>query len=196
MQLRLATLCLVAMVLVAAPAFGSDICLSVANNVVQNCGFETGDFTGWTQSGDTSNNFITIYSPWVSSGTFAAALGPASGEGYLSQVVWNNNLTFSFYSLPSYWGLDSVVVVPVGSCGHGCEVYGVSFELANWGDVPNNFGFWWNGVNYFSLVDAPAFGWETVSGYVQGVTPEPGSLLLFATGAVGLAGLIRRKLGR
>src|SRR5262249_25511034 len=29
-------------------------CTVVAGNLVNNCGFETGDFTGWTQGGDTS----------------------------------------------------------------------------------------------------------------------------------------------
>ena len=38
--------------LVALPAFAADVCQTPANLVV-NCGFETGDFTGWTQSGNT-----------------------------------------------------------------------------------------------------------------------------------------------
>src|ERR1700728_1754539 len=30
---------------------GSSICAAVAGNLVANCGFETGDFTGWTVTG-------------------------------------------------------------------------------------------------------------------------------------------------
>ncbi len=39
---------------VSAVAGGSaSVCDGVDGNLVQNCGFETGDFTSWTQTGDT-----------------------------------------------------------------------------------------------------------------------------------------------
>jgi hypothetical protein len=50
----------------------------------------------------------------------------------------------------------------------------------------------------FVFRDDPAF-WHLDDVVVlnqQTTTPEPGSLMLFGSGIVGLAGVIRRKLGR
>src|SRR4030095_9985739 len=53
--------------------------------VVQNGGFETGDLTGWTNSGDTS--FTGVDSSNPHSGTFALYSGPTSSDGFLDQVL-------------------------------------------------------------------------------------------------------------
>ena len=37
-------------------------CDLVADNLVTNCGFETGDFTGWTQSGNTGFTGVSSFS--------------------------------------------------------------------------------------------------------------------------------------
>ena len=56
----------------------------VVGNLVQNSGFETGDFTGWAQSGNTGATFVGTGS-YAHSGTYGAALGPVGSDGYLSQ---------------------------------------------------------------------------------------------------------------
>jgi V8-like Glu-specific endopeptidase len=51
-----------------------------------NGGFETGDFTGWTQSGDLSYTAVSSDVP-VHGGSYAASFGPTGGLGYISQTV-------------------------------------------------------------------------------------------------------------
>jgi hypothetical protein len=42
----------------ASQAMGSSFCDAVSGNIVVNCGFETGDFTGWTIGGTTSDPIV------------------------------------------------------------------------------------------------------------------------------------------
>src|SRR5260370_10766556 len=58
-----------------------------AQNLVVNPGFETGNFTGWSLSGDTSHCQVTTF--MVHSGTFSAQLGNSgvNGTGILDQTI-------------------------------------------------------------------------------------------------------------
>lgn len=50
MKCRYVVLLLVlALAVMASPAFGQDVCQAVPGNFIVNCGFETGNFAGWRE---------------------------------------------------------------------------------------------------------------------------------------------------
>jgi hypothetical protein len=79
----------------AALAFGAT--QASAAELVQNGGFETGNFAGWTQSGNTGST--TVSSLAGNASTFGARLGPVGSIGTLTQMlntVANQTYTISF----------------------------------------------------------------------------------------------------
>jgi hypothetical protein len=113
--------------------------LLVGQSLVQNGGFETGDFTGWTQSGNTAYTSVTSgNSAFVHSGTYGAALGPSGSLGYLSQT------------LPTFAGQN----------------YLLSLWLDNpnnsYGATPNQFLVQWNGTTIFSETNMPFTTWTNL----------------------------------
>ena len=161
-------------------------------NLVVNGGFETGDFTGWTQFGDPGFTGVDSLAP--QSGFYAAFAGSVGATGGIFQTL---------------------ATTPGGA-------YVVDFWLQNEADVvgqssPNFFSFSWGGVDELVLTDAPAFGYTHFSflllatsastdlrftfehtpafwdlDTVSAVVPEPGTLAL-VTLAGGLVALTRRR---
>jgi hypothetical protein len=79
----------------AALAFGAT--QASAAELVQNGGFQTGTFAGWTQSGNTGST--TVSSLAGNASTFGARLGPVGSIGTLTQMlntVANQTYTISF----------------------------------------------------------------------------------------------------
>jgi len=101
--------------MLASSAWAQDVCQSVANNLIVNCGFETGDLSGWTLSGHLDYTRVRdgTIPPYPYSGNDYAKLGPVGSDGLLSQNVWGNTLTFAYRQDPANWGLDSIVLQPV-----------------------------------------------------------------------------------
>jgi len=110
--------------------------LSVGQPLVANGGFETGNFTNWTQSGNLDyTTVIRGNSSYIHSGSYAAALGPSGSPGYLSQT------------LTTVSG----------------QAYALSLWLRNpTGSTPNWFQVQWNGTTLFDQQDLTATGWTNL----------------------------------
>jgi hypothetical protein len=107
--------------------------------LVQNGGFETGDFTSWTQSGNTA--YTTVYkgsSQFVHSGTYGARLGPSGSLGYLSQT------------LPTLAGQNYLLSLWMDSPN-------VSGTL-----TPNEFSVLWNGGKIYDQLNIGKIGWTNL----------------------------------
>jgi len=170
--------------------------LSAHANLVVNPGFETGTFSGWTNSGDTSFTAVSdsTFGHTPHSGTYEAHFGPTSSDGFLDQNVTTTPGQF----------------------------YIMDFWLSNDDPIANNhMSASFNGTTFLTLVNAPAFPYtHYTSGpimatgalsdvhftfynppayyYLDDVAvnpvPEPGTLGLIALGAFGLVGTLRKRL--
>jgi hypothetical protein len=116
--------------------------LQVGQPLVQNGGFETGDFSFWTLNGDGYNynfadNGSTVTAITPHSGSYFAALGEVGFLAYLSQSV----TTFAGQSyLLSLW-LDSPNI------SH---------------NTPNEFSVSWNGNTLFDQINIGGIGWTNL----------------------------------
>jgi hypothetical protein len=104
-----------------------------AANLVNNGGFETGDFTGWLQLNNFS--FSGVSCPGLGQapeGNCAAFFGPSGADGTLSQVLSTTPGT----------------------------VYAVSFDFAADGGSPADFSATWNGQSLVSLSNPPTSSFQ------------------------------------
>ncbi len=123
--------------------------LLVGQPLVQNGGFETGDFTGWTQSGNPAYTSVTSgNSRFVHSGTYGAALGPSGSLGYLSQT------------LPTFAGQNYLLSLWVDSP----KISGTA--------TPNEFSVSWNGHIIFDQSDMGKIGWTNLLFIVTATGPS------------------------
>jgi hypothetical protein len=102
--------------------------------LIVNGGFETGNFNGWTQSGNLGFTGVST-GFYAHSGTYGASLGPIGSDGFLSQI------------------LATIAGKP----------YIVSFSLRSPGGFPNDFNASWAGETFFSRVNIPSGDWESFS---------------------------------
>ena len=172
------------------------------NNLVNNGSFETGDFTGWTVSGDptftgvcTASTCPGGFAPF--DGNYAGYFGPVGDTATISQMIATtpgDTYSLSFYLANPEGGTPNYFAVTFGNSTFSFTNFGVAFSwqqftmttVATGTETPLSFTFQ-NDPGYWFLdgVQVQQAGGGTV--------PEPGTLVMFGTGALGLAGIIRRK---
>jgi hypothetical protein len=116
-------------------ASSSNATLTVTVNLVQNNGFEAGDFSSWSKSGNSQFTDVVNSSPYVHTGSFGARLGPIGALGFISQTL---------------------TTVPG-------QNYLISFWLFSGGSVPNEFLVVWDGGTIFDEINLPNIGWTNVN---------------------------------
>ena len=120
-------------------AIGLQFNLLIGQPLVQNGGFEAGNFTGWTQSGNTAyTTVISGNSSFVHSGAYGVEAGPASSLGYLSQT------------LPTSSGQKYLLSLWMNSP----NVAGTM--------TPNEFSVSWNGSIIYDKTNIGKIGWTNL----------------------------------
>ena len=164
--------------------------------------FETGDFTGWTQFGDTSFSGVCQTStcpgnfpPYA--GNYAAYFGPVGDTGGIFQDVPTvvgqlYTLTFYLANQPS-GGVPNFFEAQFGNADFSLSNFPVAF---GWTEFQlTNVATSTSTLLEFTFRNDPGYWFLDNVGVTTGggTTPEPGTLVLFGSGLLGIAGVVRRK---
>jgi hypothetical protein len=160
-----------------------------AQNLVMNPGFETGDFTNWTLSGDTS--FCSVSTIMPHSGNFAARLGPSGSDGFLDQTI--TTVVGQAYAVDFWLAVDSFTPNDFSASFAGNTFYSVVNDAGHpYIDISATItATSTSSLLHFAFFDPPAY-WNLDDITVVAV-PEPGTVGLIALGALGLVGVVRKR---
>jgi subtilase family serine protease len=141
--------------------------LLVGQPLVQNGGFETGDFTGWTLIGDGPLiNFVTnsiTYNIGTRHHATNITINPHSGT-YFAALGESNVLAYLSQTLPTFSGQAYLLSLWMDSPD---------------GETPNEFNVSWNGNTLINLLNMPILGWTNL----QFIVTASGSSTVLQIGA-------------
>ncbi len=220
MKLRFTVLCLtLALLVMSAPAFAGVIFDDGATDGFDNGFFIDGpnpgpfsqsisdgfvatgsgqatalDFGVWVPSGST----LTTVTWWLGTSAFAGDLGTGTVTNFTADFHNSNGFGYDVYTI-HITGMNGGTLTAGQTywltLGNANDSFGEQFDAwdlpnANGGPAICNFAV--GGQNEGDC----GLGGESFTLYSGVGTPEPSSMILFATGLLGLAGVARRKVSR
>jgi hypothetical protein len=214
MKILCGFICAAFCLLLSVPASATSLCNSISGNLVADCGFETGSFTGWTLSGnDTPFELGNLYG--VEGVDPFDGISPNSGsdQAYFGDLVANSTTlsqtigttAAATYMVSFFLAQDTAVgTQPTESNAFSASFGGV--VLDNLTGVPvegyTEFSFLTTATSSSSVLsltvgdDLGEFLLDDVSVVKEAsgttTTPEPAAWMLMLTGMIGIGLLYKR----